>query len=125
MASESGSAQSSIAAVQAAFKALSLPLGEVVQHEVVETVDKHKAVKNLPAGTLAKNLFLKDKKNKFYLVTVKADANVNLGELGKTLVRTYPLSGFAFTQPVLSERVPAGRHWRFCAVCPARPTESG
>ena len=54
---------------------------DVVEHEAVFTVEESHRVADAVPGTHVKNLFLKDKDGRFWLVTVPADIRVNLKAL--------------------------------------------
>ncbi len=70
----------------ALFKGLNLAVGDVVEHLEVMTSEAHEKLNNLPQGVLAKNLFLKDKKKNNWLLTIRHDRKLNLGDLAKMLV---------------------------------------
>lgn len=56
---------------------------ERAEHEAVYTIEGMLAL-NLPhSETVAKNLFLKDDKKNFYLLSVKEDRKINLKETAK------------------------------------------
>lgn len=53
-------------------------------HEAVLTVEALKAAVNVTGNThIGKNLFIKDKKHNFFIITASADAKVNLKTIGK------------------------------------------
>ncbi len=54
-----------------------------VEHPPLFTVDDSQSLRGKIVGGHTKNLFLKDKKNNFFLVTVKEDAVVDLKSLHK------------------------------------------
>ena len=54
---------------------------EVIEHEAVFTVDESHALHRDILGAHTKNLFLKDANGRFWLVTVPADARVDLKAL--------------------------------------------
>ena len=51
----------------------------------VYTVDDMMPYLTNVKGALCKNLFLKDKKKKFYLLSAVHDAEVKLGDIGKSV----------------------------------------
>jgi len=58
---------------------------KTVDHEAVFTVDEGRDMKASMPGGHSKNLFLKDKKGKFFLVIAHADTQVDLIGLGKVI----------------------------------------
>ncbi len=54
-----------------------------VEHPALFTVEDSRALRGQISGGHTKNLFLKDKKNNFFLVTVREDARVDLKNLHK------------------------------------------
>ncbi|MEM9733137.1 MAG: YbaK/EbsC family protein [Pseudomonadota bacterium] len=54
-------------------------------HEPVFTVDESQALRGTLAGGHTKNLFLKDKKGNYFLLTAQEDSEVNLKTLHKLL----------------------------------------
>jgi len=57
---------------------------KITNHEPHFSVQDTKKQKNLGGGAKTKNLFLKNKKNKFYLFSCLQDTLVNLKKIGKT-----------------------------------------
>ena len=57
---------------------------KTTNHEPHFSVQDTKKQKNLEGGARTKNLFLKNKKNKFYLFSCLQDTLVNLKKIGKT-----------------------------------------
>lgn len=55
----------------------------IVEHPPLFTVEDSQSLRGTIAGGHTKNLFLKDKKNNFFLVTVLEDAKVDLKNLHK------------------------------------------
>lgn len=58
---------------------------KTVRHPPLFTVDDSKKLRGEISGRHTKNLFLKDKKDNFFLVTVGEDRQVNLKELHKVI----------------------------------------
>lgn len=90
--------------VVALFEQLSLKK-TVYAHEPLLTIDDTmKHMGHISGSTLAKNLFIKDKKHGFYVVTVKHDRDVNM----KTLAAMLQCSGANFRfadEAVLMEKL--------------------
>lgn len=72
------------AGLLADLKALAIPFA-AHEHEAVFTVAESDAVHAAMPGAHTKNLFLKDKRGAFWLVTVPSDARVNLKALPGTI----------------------------------------
>lgn len=64
--------------------ALDIPF-ETVEHEPVFTVAESKAVKDIIPGAHSKNLFVKDKKGRFFLISAKHDTMIDLKRTHETL----------------------------------------
>lgn len=58
---------------------------EVISHQAVSTVEEAKHIENMIEGIGCKNLFLTDKKGKYFLFTLHEDKKANLKELAKQL----------------------------------------
>jgi Ala-tRNA(Pro) deacylase len=58
---------------------------ETVEHPAVYTVDEAKALRGELQGAHSKNLFLKDKKGRFWLVVALEDRDIDLKALRKTI----------------------------------------
>ena len=58
---------------------------ETVDHPAVYTVEEAKALRGELVGTHSKNLFLKDKKGRFWLVVTHEDKAIDLKVLRKTI----------------------------------------
>ena len=58
---------------------------ETVEHPAVYTVDEAKALRGELPGAHSKNLFLKDKKGRFWLVVALEDRDIDLKALRKTI----------------------------------------
>ena len=71
------------------FAELNITIQKKVSHPAVTTIDAMiPYVKGHLSGCLVKNLFLKDKKKGYFLVTAHHETTVNMKELGKTLGAT-------------------------------------
>jgi Ala-tRNA(Pro) deacylase len=57
----------------------------VVSHEAVFTVEQSTDVKNSIPGAHSKNLFLKDKKGRLFLVSARSDARIDLKRLHEVI----------------------------------------
>ena len=68
----------------ARLDALGIP-SETVEHEPVFTVAESKSVKEKVPGAHSKNLFVNDKKCRFFLVTAKDDTAIDLKRLHETI----------------------------------------
>ena len=66
------------------LKELNIPYTEV-EHEAIYTVEEGKKIDRHIEGTSCKNLFLKDHKNNFFIVTLERDQEVKLNDLRKFL----------------------------------------
>jgi Ala-tRNA(Pro) deacylase len=66
------------------FAALGIP-SETVEHEPVFTVAESKSVKEMIPGAHSKNLFVKDKKGRFFLISAKHDTMIDLKRIHETL----------------------------------------
>ena len=64
---------------------------EEIEHEPVFTVEQAKAIENKIDGTGCKNLFLTDKKGKYFLVILEDNKKANVKEITK-IVNTSHLS---------------------------------
>ncbi|WP_457089115.1 prolyl-tRNA synthetase associated domain-containing protein [Microvirga sp. P5_D2] len=64
--------------------ALGIPF-ETVEHEPVFTVSESKSVKDKVPGAHSKNLFVKDKKGRFFLISAKHDTMIDLKRTHETL----------------------------------------
>jgi Ala-tRNA(Pro) deacylase len=64
--------------------ALGIP-SETVEHEPVFTVAESKSVKEMIPGAHSKNLFVKDKKGRFFLISAKHDTMIDLKRIHETL----------------------------------------
>jgi Ala-tRNA(Pro) deacylase len=64
--------------------ALGIPF-ETVEHEPVFTVAESKSVKEKVPGAHSKNLFVKDKKGRFFLISAKHDTMIDLKRMHETL----------------------------------------
>ncbi len=64
--------------------ALGIP-SETVEHEPVFTVAESKSVKEIIPGAHSKNLFVKDKKGRFFLISAKHDTMIDLKRIHETL----------------------------------------
>ena len=60
-------------------------LYSTLNHEAFFTVEDSKKLRSSIAGAHTKNLFLKNKKNKFYLISCLEDRSINLKKLSKSL----------------------------------------
>jgi Ala-tRNA(Pro) deacylase len=58
---------------------------ETVEHEPVFTVSESKSVKDKVPGAHSKNLFVKDKKGRFFLVSAKSDTPIDLKRLHEAI----------------------------------------
>ena len=58
---------------------------QTVRHPPLFTVAESKALRGQIAGGHTKNLFLKDKKDNFFLVAVEEDADVDLKQIHQTI----------------------------------------
>ena len=58
---------------------------ETVEHEPVFTVAESKSVKEAIPGAHSKNLFVKDKKGRFFLISAKHDTMIDLKRIHETL----------------------------------------
>ena len=58
---------------------------KVHQHKALFTVEDSKKLRGKIDGAHSKNLFLKNKKNKFFLLTCEETDNINLKKISKTL----------------------------------------
>lgn len=58
---------------------------EIISHQAVSTVEEAKHLENMIEGIGCKNLFLTDKKGKYFLFTLHEDKKANLKELAKQL----------------------------------------
>ncbi len=58
---------------------------DLMEHKAVFTVDEAKTIDNQLSGVGCKNLFMKDKKKNYYLVTMQEDKRVDMKALGKLL----------------------------------------
>ena len=58
---------------------------EIHQHEALYTVQDSKKLRGKIIGSHSKNLFLKNKKNKFFLLTCEETDNVDLKKVSKSL----------------------------------------
>ena len=58
---------------------------EVHQHQALFTVEDSKNLRGKINGTHSKNLFLKNKKNKFFLISCEEFTNINLKRISKFL----------------------------------------
>ena len=58
---------------------------EIHQHEALYTVQDSKKLRGKIIGAHSKNLFLKNKKNKFFLLTCEETDNVDLKKVSKSL----------------------------------------
>ncbi|MGO4389236.1 prolyl-tRNA synthetase associated domain-containing protein [Microvirga sp. 2YAF29] len=58
---------------------------ETVEHEPVFTVAESKSVKEVIPGAHSKNLFVKDKKGRFFLISAKHDTMIDLKRIHETL----------------------------------------
>ncbi|MEM7301297.1 MAG: YbaK/EbsC family protein [Pseudomonadota bacterium] len=56
-----------------------------VEHEPLFTVDQSEKLHDQMSGAHTKNLFLKDKKSRYFLVTVDAHAEIDLKSLHRTI----------------------------------------
>ena len=72
------------------FRELNIEFEEI-QHEPVFTVEQAKAIENKIGGTGCKNLFLTDKKGKYFLVILEDNKKANVKEISK-IVNTSHLS---------------------------------
>jgi Ala-tRNA(Pro) deacylase len=64
--------------------ALGIP-SETVEHEPVFTVAESKSVKESISGAHSKNLFVKDKKGRFFLISAKQDTMIDLKRIHESL----------------------------------------
>jgi Ala-tRNA(Pro) deacylase len=64
--------------------ALGIP-SETVEHEPVFTVAESKSVKEQVPGAHSKNLFVKDKKGRFFLISAKHDTTIDLKRTHETI----------------------------------------
>ena len=88
------------AGLRADLDALAIPF-EHHEHEAVFTVEESRGIKDAIPGEHTKNLFLKDAKGAFWLVTVPADARVNL----KALPAAIGCKRVSFGKPDAMERL--------------------
>ena len=58
---------------------------EVHQHDALFTVENSKKLRGKIAGTHSKNLFLKNKKNEFFLLSCEEAHKINLKKISKSL----------------------------------------
>jgi Ala-tRNA(Pro) deacylase len=58
---------------------------EVHQHDALFTVENSKKLRGKIAGTHSKNLFLKNKKNEFFLLSCEEADKINLKKISKSL----------------------------------------
>lgn len=58
---------------------------DMLEHQAVYTVEEAKQIKNMIEGLGCKNLFLTDKKGKYYLLILEENKKANLKELAKLL----------------------------------------
>lgn len=72
------------------FKKLDIEFEEI-EHEPVFTIEQAKTIKNRIKGTGCKNLFLTDKKGKYFLVILEENKKANIKQIEK-LVNTSHLS---------------------------------
>ena len=59
---------------------------EITEHKPLFTVKESEEINNKIIGAHTKNLFLKNKKNNFFLFSCKNDTSVNLKELSKNSI---------------------------------------
>ena len=64
---------------------------DTFDHPAVYTVEEAKTLRGTLPGSHSKNLFLKDKKNRFWLIVTLADKDIDLKVLGK-IIGAAPLS---------------------------------
>lgn len=74
---------------------------EVVDHEPVFTVERARLVRKGPTGIHVKNLFLRDKKERMFLLTVPESRPLDL----KSLAALWDARGLSFAQPERLRRV--------------------
>ena len=86
--------------LRADLTALAVPFA-FYEHEAVFTVEESRGIKATIPGEHTKNLFLKDAKGAFWLVTVPADARVNL----KALPAAIGCKRVSFGKPDAMERL--------------------
>ncbi len=67
----------------------------LLSHQPLMTVEDQNAQKHLSHGAHSKNLFLKDKSNKFWMITALDDTSINLKNAAKQLGATK----FTFAKP--------------------------
>ena len=58
---------------------------KIYEHEALYTVEDSKSLRGLISGSHSKNLFLKNKKNHFYLFSCLEETNIDLKKLSKSL----------------------------------------
>lgn len=58
---------------------------DILEHKAVYTVEEAKCIKGMIEGQGCKNLFLTDKKGKYFLYVLEEDKRANLNELRKVL----------------------------------------
>lgn len=86
--------------LRADLTALAVPFA-FYEHEAVFTVEESRGIKDAIPGEHTKNLFLKDAKNAFWLVTVPAEARVDL----KALPAAIGCKRVSFGNPEAMERL--------------------
>ena len=64
------------------FKELNISY-DMLEHEAVYTVDEAKRLENMLDGVGCKNLFLTDKKGKYFLLILQEDKRAYIKEIGK------------------------------------------
>lgn len=71
-----------------ALKAAGVNVGPIHQHDAVMTAEEQLkvAAEQKWSGTVAKNLFVKDKKKRLFLLTIDANRKVDLKKVAKQLV---------------------------------------